>query len=83
MFENKIIRDIFASQFIMSWIRSGGTLKPRRRRGEYGDYNHFITWLETLGLNDEEIRYITSLACGKLELELSAKEYRTRNDLPI
>ena len=74
MFENKLINGyIYATRFIMSWVRSGGTFG---KRGE--GYNDFRKWLESLELKTEDIEDIMFLAQnGKLELEVSAKNYIT------
>jgi len=75
MFENKIIRGIHISRFIMSWIRSGGVFGIRDGYGE------FHKWLKTLVINgtilsDDEITDIMMIARnGKLELEVSAKKF--------
>ena len=74
MFENKVINGyIYATRFIMSWIRSGGTF------GKHGEgYDDFREWLESLELKTEDIEDIMFLAQnGKLELEVSAKNYIT------
>ena len=74
MFENKIINGCdYATRFIMSWVRSGGTF------GKHGKgYDDFRKWLESLGLKTEDIKDIMFLAQnGKLELEVSAKNYIT------
>jgi hypothetical protein len=70
MFENKVINGYtYASRFIMSWVRVGGTLTRR-------DTTDFEKWLESLGLSDEDVMYILNLARnGKLELEVSAWEF--------
>lgn len=71
MFENKLIGDIYASRFIMSWVRSGGKLKIN---GE--GYYEFEKWLKSFNLSEEEISDITFLAKnGKFELEISAKRF--------
>ena len=74
MFENKVINGYtYATRFIMSWVRSGGKLDKRGR-----GYNDFRKWLESLGLKTEDIEDIMLLAeNGKLELEVSAKNYIT------
>ena len=72
MFENKAINGYtYATRFIMSWVRSGGKF------GTHGEgYNDFRKWLESLGLKTEDIEDIMFLAQnGKLELEISAKNY--------
>jgi hypothetical protein len=74
MFENKAINGIFASRFIMSWIRSGGTFNRN------GGYSIFSKWLKSLNLSDEDVNYIVNLAeNGKLELEESAKAFIQTN----
>lgn len=71
MFENVLIRGCHASRYIMSWIREGGTFTTSGL-GYYG----FGNWLKSLGLNDLEIDIITDIARnGKLELEMSAKQF--------
>ena len=74
MFENKVIDGyVYATRFIMSWIRSGGKFDNRGK-----GYNDFRGWLESLGLEDRDINDIMFLAQnGKLELEVSAKNYIT------
>lgn len=74
MFENKVINGyIYATRFIISWVRSGGKLD---KHGE--GYDDFREWLESLELTTEDIEDIMFLARnGKLELELSAKNYIT------
>ena len=74
MFENKIINGCdYATRFIMSWVRSGGTF------GKHGKgYDDFRKWLESLELKTEDIEDIMFLAQnGKLELEVSAKKFIT------
>lgn len=75
MFTNKTECGIYATRFIASWLRMGGTLKF----GE--DYDDFRGWLETLKvdgnpLSEQDVNHIVDLAQnGKLELEVSAKQY--------
>ena len=72
MFENKVINGYtYSTRFIMSWVRSGGTFD------EHGKgYDDFRNWLESLELKTEDIKDIMFLALnGKLELEVSAKNY--------
>lgn len=71
MFTNKLIGDIYATRFIMSWVRMGGRL------GQRGDgIDDFRKWLTSLNLNEEDIEHITFMAMnGKLELEVSARKY--------
>lgn len=71
MFENKTIRGIQATRYIMSWVREGGRF-DRHGKG----INDFRKWLSSIGLSEDEIHYIAILAGnGKLELESSAKEF--------
>lgn len=74
MFENKVINGYtYATRFIMSWVRSGGNF------GKHGEgYDDFRNWLKSLGLKSDDIEDIMFLAQnGKLELEVSAKNYIT------
>lgn len=74
MFENKVIKNIHASRYIMSWVRVGGTLT----RNGLKQYDDFRNWLKSLPLNlsDEEVNDIVYLAQnGKMELEFSAKNF--------
>lgn len=75
-FENKIIGDVYATRFIMSWIREGGQLRYRR------DVDNFYKWLLSLGLTEDDARHIKNLATnGKLELETSARAFlKTLNE---
>ena len=72
MFTNKVIGEYtYASRFIMSWVRSGGTFDIHGR-----GYYDFEKWLESLGLEEDDIQCILNLARnGKLELEISAKKF--------
>lgn len=67
-FENKIVANgnDYASRFIASWINAGG-----------GRCNStFRTWLEELGLSEEDISAISFLATnGKLEYQEHAKKF--------
>lgn len=88
MFENIMINDYirglmridpltginYATRFIASWIRVGGTLnKP-------GDLTNFEKWLKSLELSKDDIQYIKFLATnGKLELEEDAKKFLNDN----
>jgi hypothetical protein len=74
MFENRLIKNIHASRYIMSWVRVGGTFT----RNGLKQYDDFRNWLESLSLNlsDEEVNDIVYLAQnGKMELEISAKTF--------
>lgn len=68
-FENGLVKGVHASRYIISWARSGGSLK-------YDIYGDFLDWLRSMGLSDDECADICHLASnGKMELETSAKEY--------
>jgi hypothetical protein len=70
-FENKLIRDVHASRYIASWGKMGGHFG----RGLYGRFD-FQEWLESMGLEPEEVYFIYNLAtCGRMELETSARKY--------
>ena len=71
MFTNKLIGDVYATRFIMSWVRMGGKL------GKRGDgVDDFRKWLTSLDLDEEDIERIIFIATnGKLELEVSTKNY--------
>ena len=76
MFENIMIDGyIYATRFIASWIKVGGTLnKP-------GDLTKFVNWLRSLELSENEICSIKFLATnGKLELEDDAKKFLKENE---
>ena len=76
MFENKQIRGIHATRYIMSWVREGGRF-DRHGKG----IDDFRKWLSSVGLSEDEIHYIEILAQnGKLELEKSAKEFLANNN---
>ena len=70
-FSNKKTHNgIHYTRYIMSWIREGGSLWFNRYDSD------FAKWLKTQDLTDEEIYEICELAqCGKLELEISAKQF--------
>ena len=66
---------IYASRFIASWIRMGGSLC-------YGkDYDDFEEWLNSLTidgkhLSEQDVNHILELARnGKMELEYSVKAF--------
>ena len=77
MFENKVIGGYtYATRFIMSWVRSGGKLDKIGK-----GYDNFRKWLESLKLDSEDIKDIMFLAeNGKLELEVSAKNFMANLD---
>ena len=69
-FENKLIRGIYATRFIASWLRMGGMLCTGK------DVDNFRSWLLSLGLNSDEVWPIMYLATtGKMELEVDAKAF--------
>ena len=71
MFENKLIDEVHATRYIASWVNVGGTL-DRHTGGLYD----FQDWLESLGLSNDDVMYISYLAiCGRLELETSARQF--------
>ena len=76
MFTNKLIGDVYATRFIMSWVRMGGNL------GKRGDgVDDFSKWLTSLDLDEEDIERIMFIATnGKLELEISARNYLESTD---
>lgn len=74
-FKNDLINGIHASRYIVSWVKSGGSLKGSRRNSK------FVEWLKSLTINgrsltEEEIDRIYHLSSnGKMELEHLAKEF--------
>lgn len=69
-FENKSIRGIYATRFIVSWLKMGGMLCTGK------DEDNFRSWLLSLGLNSHEVWAIMYLATnGKMELEVNAKAF--------
>ena len=69
-FENKLIRGIYATRFIASWLKMGGMLCTGK------DTDNFRSWLLSLGLNSDEVWPIMYLATtGKMELEVNAKAF--------
>ena len=69
MFENVTVRGVHATRYIMSYVRAGGELLGRK-------VWEFEDWLKSLGLDEEEIYSILSIARnGKLELEISAAQF--------
>ena len=72
MFENRKVyikaldEEIYISRIIASWKNGGGMI--------YG--NVFKKWLESLGINENDVYDIFRFATnGKLELESSAEKY--------
>ena len=80
-FNNAIIHDYcFASQFVASWINVGGF--DSKTGNKYGGKLKFMTWLRSLGLTEDECRFIFNFATnGKLELQEHAKRFL--NSYPI
>ena len=74
MFENKVINGYtYATRFIMSWVRGGGTFDVHGK-----GYDDFRNLLKSMGLKNRDINEIMFLAQnGKLEREVSAKNYIT------
>ena len=74
-FENSLVNGIHASRYIVSWVKSGGSLKGSRRNSK------FVEWLKSLTINgrsltEEEIDQIYHLSSnGKLELECLAEKF--------
>ena len=74
-FENSLVNGIHASRYIVSWVKSGGSLKGSRRDSK------FVDWLKSLTVNErhlteEEIDQIYYLSSnGKMELEHLAKDF--------
>ncbi len=74
MFEDKIINDIYATIYIASWWRAGGQFCCQK------DYWRFEEWLRSIGLLDDDVRLVSNLAQnGKLELQMSAKDFLSSN----
>lgn len=69
MFDNKLdsVYKIFYTRWIMSWIREGGNCKDR---------DGFISWLNSLKLDPDDIDNIWFIMSnGKLECETSARMF--------
>jgi hypothetical protein len=86
-FENKISsQDIYYSQYIASWVKSGGNFDKEilAESGYIVDIvwlGEFRGWLRSIGLPENEVYEIAKLADdGKLELEESAKAYLKGNN---
>ena len=83
-FENKVIRNMFTSQYVASWIEAGGTnrhyLDKSRPEGQQ-IRTDFVDWLESLiidgeHLTPEEIRAIDNFrGNGNLGLQEHAKKF--------
>lgn len=66
MLENKKHDGIHYSRYIASWRNMGGRFFDEE----------FKEWLRSEGFNEDEIREVKELAeCGKLELEMAAKQF--------
>ena len=76
MYENKKIRGIHATRYIMSWVRAGGKF------GLHGEgCGAFRSWLRSLDLSEDELNCIWELAMtGKSELEYSAQKFLDSKD---
>ena len=76
MFENKKIKDVHATRYIVSWLKAGGKLY-------YGeDIDNFHDWLLSMGLEKDKADHIMYMAmCGKLELEVNAKKFIKDNGI--
>lgn len=74
-FENSLVNGIHASRYIVSWVKSGGSLIGSRRNSK------FVEWLKSLTINgrsltEEEIDRIYHLSSnGKMELECLAEKF--------
>lgn len=87
-FENKISsQGIYYSQYIASWVKSGGNFEREVIRDESGHIEdivwlgEFRGWLRSIGLPENEVYEIATLADnGKLELEESAKAYLNQTE---
>lgn len=78
MFENKVILDVYATRFIASWLKVGGSLRYR------DDVDDFCEWLSSIGLGEEEVRRVKNIATnGKLELQTSAKKFLKEKQLKM
>lgn len=81
--ENKMSsQGILYIQYILSWINVGGNLETdiywngTSWADKPNGYKDFRKWLNSLGLPEEEIKEICSMAgLGKLELEDHAKKF--------
>ena len=80
--ENKVSsQGIHYLRYLMSWVNSGGDFNSDhywddRGQDKWKGVHGFQKWLETLGLNEEEIKEMFSMAgMGKLELEYSARKF--------
>lgn len=78
-FENRVIRNMFTSQYVASWAKSYPV-----KSGRFHTTEGFKKWLERLvidgeKLTDEEIKYIIQFATtGKFELECNVDKVGPR-----
>lgn len=90
MLENKMIAGIHYSRFIASWVNVGGNFKRKAVYDENGEIEDvfcpFVEWLKSIEFEDRdritdiEVKEILDfLQLGKLELEISAREYLKNN----
>lgn len=72
MYENKVVNGVRLSRYIASWLNVGGKIY-------YDHESQWYKWLESLGFSEDDIWNATNMALnGKLELEVSAKEFLTK-----
>lgn len=79
-FENKYIErmDVHYSRIIESWHNAWVEMKKSKPRNDYKLFRKWLSIVEIYGekLTEEEIRDITFMyRCGKVELEIQAKEF--------
>lgn len=85
-FENSLIRGIYISRYIASWLRAGVGIDFNSLRC-INKHGLFIAWLKSLTidgdhLTDDEVWRIYHFAMnGKLELQESAKEFLSQKGL--
>lgn len=69
MFSNTKINGYLTSKYISSWVKAGGELTTE-------SYDMFREWLESLGLNYDEVTHIIGVAyLGSDVLRNSAKKF--------
>lgn len=62
--------DVYYSRYIASWYRAGG------RFDNLIDILDFKDWLRSINLTEKEVEALATIAaCGKAELEQSARAY--------
>lgn len=88
MFENKKVfvpylgEEIHVSRLIASWLNAGGDTYECTLDDEGAPEYAFRVWLQALGIEEEDIRYIYDFATnGKLELEILAKKFRRTHEV--